>query len=377
MRFKECYRQDIDLWVYFAKAANVEDFILTLYHVVNCVYDFPQFGYMNSFLKNMVLRDCQLNPTGSISWSSLISLSIGDLKLTDGVMEKVLSGCPNLESLEIDKFSGLNRLEISSVKVRKLIIGSSKIEGTKAGHLLEIFAPYVQNLQLLGSRHEMLLQLRNVASLVTAFLGFTPYIQLSRADDDEVDRECSYLNELLQSLVHVKNLELGPWCIEFLSILVLKGWQSPASSRRILTLNAALVQQDFPAICSLLQSSPDLETLVIDWTKHNSRHFLLRFIDEDENGRMFEKHIFDCLMFHLRTVKIINYYGPLRANKYIMPLVKHLLKNAEVLEKMVIAASLRYNKFEGSDVSRDFVEMAQELLSFPRSSKHAVVLFSY
>ncbi|KAK4350382.1 hypothetical protein RND71_029695 [Anisodus tanguticus] len=107
---------------------------------------------------------------------------------------------------------------------------------------------------------------------------------------------------------------------------------------------------------------PDLETLVIDWTKQTSRDLLSRFINEDENGRMFEKHIFDCSLLHLRTVKIINYYGPLRANKFIMPLVKHLLKNAEVLENMVIAASLHYNKFQGSDVSRDFVEIAQELL---------------
>ncbi|KAK4362326.1 hypothetical protein RND71_017567 [Anisodus tanguticus] len=42
-------------------------------------------------------------------------------------MAKVLSGCPNLESLKIDKFSNFNRLEISSLKLRRLIIGSNKM----------------------------------------------------------------------------------------------------------------------------------------------------------------------------------------------------------------------------------------------------------
>ncbi|OIS97493.1 hypothetical protein A4A49_12574 [Nicotiana attenuata] len=49
-----------------------------------------------------------------------------------------------------------------------------------------------------------------------------------------------------------------------LSILELKGWQSPPSSRKFLKLNAGLESLDFPGICSFLQSSSDLETLVIE-----------------------------------------------------------------------------------------------------------------
>ncbi|MCE3049918.1 GTP-binding protein [Datura stramonium] len=39
----------------------------------------------------------------------------------------------------------------------------------------------------------------------------------------------------------------------------------------LLKLNAALEQLDFPGICSFLQSSSDLETLIIDWYNHGSR----------------------------------------------------------------------------------------------------------
>uniref|UniRef100_M1B2L9 Uncharacterized protein n=1 Tax=Solanum tuberosum TaxID=4113 RepID=M1B2L9_SOLTU len=56
-----------------------------------------------------------------------------------------------------------------------------------------------------------------------------------------------------------------------LSILELKGWQSPPSSRNWLVLKLADDQLDFPGICSFLQSSLDLETLVIDWFEDASR----------------------------------------------------------------------------------------------------------
>ncbi|MCE5166206.1 hypothetical protein HAX54_015819, partial [Datura stramonium] len=59
-------------------------------------------------------------------------------------------------------------------------------------------------------------------------------------------------------------------CLSIL-VLELKGWQSPPPSWKFLRLNAALVQLDFPGICSFLQSSSDLETLVIDCYRHESR----------------------------------------------------------------------------------------------------------
>ncbi|MCD7468962.1 hypothetical protein HAX54_007531 [Datura stramonium] len=79
------------------------------------------------------------------------------------------------------------------------------------------------------------------------------------------------------------------------------------------------------------------ETLLIDWCNHKPR-----------------------------TIKVINFDGPLSGN----PLVKYLFKNAT--EKFIIAT-----KFEGSDASQDYVKMAQEFQSFPRFSLHTTVVFSY
>ncbi|KAM3270848.1 putative F-box/FBD/LRR-repeat protein isoform X1 [Capsicum chacoense] len=174
-------------------------------------------------------------------------------KLADDVMEKVLSDCPNLEDLNLESVSGINRLEISSEKLRTLSLENYD------DSLLEIIAPHIETLQICGPCSEIRIGQRNVASLVNAMLHA------------EFESEESYLKELLQSVVHAETLNLGSWCIECLSILELEGWQFPPSSRKVLTLGVAFGQLDFPGICSFLQSSLDLETLVIEWYDNRER----------------------------------------------------------------------------------------------------------
>nr|XP_018629347.1 putative F-box/LRR-repeat protein At3g28410 [Nicotiana tomentosiformis] len=166
LRYEDRFAKDIDLWVHFAiKVANVESFALGVIDTNHQRYEFPQFTYKNASLSDLALWYCQLNPTGSVNWSSLVSFSLGSLPLTDVVMEKVLSGCPNLECLELDSVSGIHLLEISSVKLRELTIQDYGNENPDLW--LEILAPYIQKLELLGYCSEIRIRQRNVASLVT------------------------------------------------------------------------------------------------------------------------------------------------------------------------------------------------------------------
>ncbi|XP_015166303.1 F-box/LRR-repeat protein At3g03360-like [Solanum tuberosum] len=180
------------------------------------------------------------------------------MEFIDGVMEKVLSGCPNLEYLELEDFSGIYRLEISSVKLRELIIREYKNENHDLE--LKLLAPYIKKLQIVGLCSEI--RIINVASLVTAMLrlDFDFYL----GEEQNLEKETSLFKELLHSVAHVENLTLGSWCIECFSILELKGWEFPPSSRKFLELGVEFKQLDFPGICCFLQSSLDLETLVID-----------------------------------------------------------------------------------------------------------------
>ncbi|XP_059315100.1 uncharacterized protein LOC132065634 [Lycium ferocissimum] len=359
------FLRDVDLWVYFAtKLANVEDFTLGLFCINDQIYEFPQFAYKNTSLRNLVLRHCQLNPSGSINWRNLVSLSIMRLNLTEGVMEKVLSGCPNLECLQLDYFWGIHHLEISNVKLRKLILINYETDGSDVW--LEILAPYIQSLQLMGSCSEI--RLRNVASLITSVL----FLDFDYGDGDEWQKESSCLKQLLHSIARVENLELGPWCIECMSIVELKGWKPPPSSRKSLQLNRNFEQLDLPGICRFLQSSPNLETLVIDGFNRDTRDLVSKYTNEDERSRRFETHNFNCSLLHLKTIKIISFYGPLRKNKSVLSSVKYLLKHATVLEKLVIAA-----RYKGTVTSQDYVKMELQFPRFPRSSPHASFIFSY
>ncbi|PHT95846.1 hypothetical protein T459_03728 [Capsicum annuum] len=268
-------------------------------------------------------------------------------ELVDDVMEKVLSGCPNLEDLNLESVSGINRLEISSEKLRTLSLENYD------DSLLEIIAPHIETLQICGPCSEIRIGQRNVASLVNAMLHV------------EFESEESYLKELLQSVAHAETLNLGSWCIECLSILELEGWQFPPSSRKVLTLGVAFGRLDFPGICSFLQSSLDLETLVIEWYDNRESDLLSR-LNEDEQTRRFETHNFNGSFPHLKTIKFRNFYGS------VLPLVKYLLKHAIVLEEFFIDAA-----FQESDASPGYEIMALDFLSLTRSSPHAKVLFSY
>ncbi|XP_015170687.1 uncharacterized protein [Solanum tuberosum] len=276
-------------------------------------------------------------------------------------MEKILSGCPNLECLKLDHFWGFHRLEISNVKSRKLIMDN--LETDECDVWLEIIAPYIQNLEIQGTCRGI--YLRNVASLVTAVLNFD--FDFEFEEQDPLQRtESTCVNELFHSVAHVEKLELGHWCIKYLSIMELEGWQPPPSTWKFLQLSTKLKQLDFPGICCFLQSSSDLETLVIDGYNFQSRDLLLKYTNKDEQTRRFETRDFNCSFPHLKTIKILNF------SRSVMPLVKYLLKHATVLEKFIIAA-----RRKRSDVFPDYVKIEKELLTFPKSSPQVSVSFSY
>ncbi|TMX03896.1 hypothetical protein EJD97_013038 [Solanum chilense] len=319
----EEFVRDIDLWVFFAtKLANVEDFELQC----ESDYEFPQFAYKNTSLRNFDLRFCTVNPLANVNWSGIVSLSFTGMDLTDGVMQKILSGCPNLECLKFYGCCGLHPLEISNVKLRKLIIDNSEI--TECDPWLDILAPYIQKLKISGWCEGI--RLRNVDSLVTAVLDFN----FNFEEEDPLQRmrkKSTCLKELFRSIAHVEKVELGPLCIQ--SILELEGWQPPPSTWKFLQLSTTLRQLDFPGICSFLQSSSHLETLVIDGYKE-SRAQLLCYPNKDEQMKRFETHNFSGSFLHLKTIKILD------ISESMLPFVKYMLKHASVLEKIFIDESL-------------------------------------
>lgn len=147
---------------------------------------------------------------------------------------------------------------------------------------------------------------------------------------------------------------------------------SPISeSRRCLILNTDISKRDFPGIASLLESSPDLEKLVINLTCPNDLASCFPEFDyvpfefDEKKYWTSQNKTFRCLLLHLKTIEIFGFsrYG----NVALLPsFVEFLLGNARVLERMVIYK-------ERAKYSQQLLEVERKLLSFPVSSPIAVV----
>ncbi|KAK7832596.1 hypothetical protein CFP56_026279 [Quercus suber] len=103
------------------------------------------------------------------------------------------------------------------------------------------------------------------------------------------------------------------------------------------------------------------------------RHSYRDEVKHWKSGEIYFKSLLVCL----KTVKIFGFGERFfcTTEAFIL-VVQFLLKNAKVLEKMVIIAS-RDMQNQKRLVLPEFLQVTQKLLSFPRSSPHAVVLFPY
>ncbi|KAL3812686.1 hypothetical protein ACJIZ3_013954 [Penstemon smallii] len=271
-------------------------------------------------------------------------------------MGKILSGCPVLEVLHLKDCWGLNCLNISSPSLATLLIEDWELYVREEDVFLEISAPYVLDLSIKDSKGGYEYKLRNVSSIVRAKLYFDSEDIDEHADPSPMD----YMKELLESLQSVKELELGPWCVEVLSMLEVKGWQLPPSTRRCLTLNVWVHKRSIAGILGILKSSPNLERLVIKGT-----HFPHKETEsEDLDAAYLQNANLDLVAFHVKTVKISSFTESFCSVEPMAKLVQLLLKGSTVLEKMVISAK-----------ELDIDKSARTLISFPRASSKAVIVF--
>ncbi|KAF3972332.1 hypothetical protein CMV_004142 [Castanea mollissima] len=133
-----------------------------------------------------------------------------------------------------------------------------------------------------------------------------------------------------------------------LSIMSVKHRPFPSLKCKRLTVKTSMKKWDFLGIASLLQSSPYVETLVMDIKSPDNsgseflgrRYFHTRKFNEVSHWKSKKIH-FKSLLQYLKTVKICGCVERLFHRKEVfISVVQFLLKNAKVLEKMVISEAL-------------------------------------
>ncbi|XP_021661035.2 putative F-box/LRR-repeat protein At3g18150 isoform X2 [Hevea brasiliensis] len=317
----------MDSWVRFAVERDVED--LTLEFSFDKTirrldikgltgYWLPQFFYQNSWLRNLKTDFCEFEPDGRVLWSSLKDLSIGHAILTDEVMQNILDGTPVLESLKLVTCNGIHRLDLSLNSHLKelVVIHQAAPYVNDDDTVLEIAGPHLKSLVIMGFWFMKKCKLMNMSSLIKATLDFEVGKSLHVRRNDFLEKSRNIVEEYLRNVDHARELKLGSWCIQFYAV-------------------------------SDLSNSDDF----------------------GEKYWKSLKIILGHLWLHLKTVKISRLMETESgcSCERAFAFLGFLLKNASVLEKMII-----YRSHVGYwCCNLDVIYMAFQLLSLPRCSPHA------
>nr|GEZ08698.1 RNA-directed DNA polymerase, eukaryota [Tanacetum cinerariifolium] len=148
--------------------------------------------FNTSCITRMILSFCRFNPpNGAISWERLKCLCLCCVTLDEDMIEKILSGSPCLESLELNICFGYRWIDVTSKSVKKL------------------FSKYNSYSKLVLRELVFL----DVSSLIKTVLDY----YMDRELDYSIDgRKSGIFDEevfggLLESLGHVKDITLGDY----------------------------------------------------------------------------------------------------------------------------------------------------------------------
>ncbi|KAG8363738.1 hypothetical protein BUALT_Bualt19G0053500 [Buddleja alternifolia] len=360
----------LDNWLHWVYSRNVE--FLQLDYMGHR-YTPPEWFFHLSSLVHLDIARCDFINLGSVvSWTSLKSLSLSNVIISDEQISMILSGCPVLEDVVFDNIISdlyldddddvVTLLNIVSPSVKTLTV--IPLDGIDTMELLEINAPSIQYLEILGDSYCLDIRLINVSSLVKANLDYACYDEDDSSIEEDYDGDFpggpTKLNvddfhllvatRLLKSVCHLEELEFGPQLIQALSILKLWHKPCPLFSCKHLTLHLRVLRYELPGIAYLLQNSPRLETLVIKvkepcTTYQTNFSLYLNRICKFEGDAYLRRERGDFL--RLKNMKISHFLSLCchneltRRNKEYcgFELAAYIVKSACVLEKLAITSA--------------------------------------
>ncbi|GJT57026.1 F-box protein-like protein [Tanacetum coccineum] len=220
------FESEVTSWIFFAVSRNVQNLDITLMDSSRCHLVSDQSVFINSSFTHLVLKNCILKPTGAISWNKLRSLCITLHKTDKDLIQNILSGSLQLETLEVFLPSGYHyrRIDISSKSVKKLVLEGC-LTATGFYGVIEINAPNILSLTIRGSLIPRKYLLQNVSSLVEAELDYeiSGFCFGRRKETEEY-----ILLEFILKLCHVNKLTIRNQCLKALFRLEAKGLYFPS-----------------------------------------------------------------------------------------------------------------------------------------------------
>ncbi|KAL3620493.1 hypothetical protein CASFOL_035405 [Castilleja foliolosa] len=352
--YGESNSPDVNVWVGFAVKNKAKQVSLSL-NPDNVYYRLPQTMFQSAYLKRLKLWGCVVAPWGTIEWPSLTELHIKEAELQQHVIEKMLTGCPVLRCLVLKYCWGFDRLEVSSKCLYELRVSDPEDDEVLLEPFLQISAPYLRTLWVSLYPSCRKLSLENASSLVRATINFVGI----GWDDAEM---MSHAKEILEKIRHVKVVDLRFGYIEVLFSGANTDYRFPQSARTCLSVEASTVECSIHVLIGLLESSPNLEALVI----------LGSDTVMDPRTCIDPKTDLDCDLLHLKSIIIKEFTDRTLVGEPMLTLARILLNKAPALEKMVVHNKI-FTYSSQPAVNEPFM-IAQKLLSYPRSSKAVILL---
>ncbi|CAH2058645.1 unnamed protein product [Thlaspi arvense] len=249
-----CYTPHIDRWIEFAMSRNMENMSLQFRNHGGDKYHVPDFFYINNSVKQLSVHLMFYGlriPSCSVFWTSLKKLS---LHVSDEGIDKILSGCPILESLKLYFCNELRVLDVrKSQRLRTLEISCSHwVPGPT-----QIVAPQIHCLRL--KNYLLPCTFVDVSSLTEASLDLCFFSTEKLTADFLQDM----FLKMLVKLQNVDKLTFGASFLKVLSIAELRGVPFPSFKVKDLTFDALVSQYVTPGLVRLLQNSPELKKLTV------------------------------------------------------------------------------------------------------------------
>jgi hypothetical protein len=210
----------VNKWIDFVVSRHVKQFNLYLMGVDedNEYLLVSEAFYQNYHFTNIEIGYCALRPSIPIRWDNLTSLILSHLEFEEELISNVVSGSPMLKTLMFQSCLG-SSINIRSNSVKDLILYGCQYN--QYGNFVEINAPNISSLIIIGELWVSSIILRDVSSLEKAELNYQIYrfYEKIRKNDEE-----QMLLGFMADLKHIKELKVCCFCypVSFYFILQMK-----------------------------------------------------------------------------------------------------------------------------------------------------------
>ncbi|XP_058093077.1 F-box/LRR-repeat protein At3g26922-like isoform X2 [Magnolia sinica] len=319
------YTPLVNEWIGFAVGCNVRELDLDIPKLEDAKLPSCLFTCESLVVLKLNMNDSVLKLPVTIEFCRLKTLHLKWISFSDECLTRGLfSSCPMLEDLNFRscEMKEFQIFDISSPSLKSLTMFSCGLRTSK----LKVSTPNLLSFKYIGYMAQDY-ALENLSSLTDVDINFFG----STADEDY----SFHWGKLFRGLSNARVFRLGISCIGFLSrARDLLEWLPRFCNLKHLKLTSFPNKNHFQAIFCLLESSPNLEYLLVD-VNGTEKPIWVQPYTVDWQGYMESRELsLECLEYHLRTVEMRNFHGCDDEVNF----VKLLLRNAKVLEGITIAA---------------------------------------